>query len=196
MSSQSIPKQIADAIASENCEAIRRLFKENPEQVGWRTPFGAQTWLGYAAQIGKLNSAKELIAAGVDANWGDKRENRKPLCSAASNNHYDVAEYLLGVGADMDTSISVRNPLFAAIVGRSPEIVRLLLESGIDGSVRYDSETMKDMDAVAFALMRGETECARAIALWNSSGNEKTAELDLHQADLIAERNAHGRRGA
>lgn len=182
--------QIVEAIKGEDCAAIERLFRENPDQVSAFTPMGGQTWLGYAAQLGKLESVKTLVKVGLDVNQGDKHDGDKPLGSAAANNHYDVVAYLLSAGAVIDVSLSVRNPLFAAIVGRSPEIVRLLLKSGADGKVRYTSETMKDMDAVAFALMRGEAECARIIALWNADGNEGMAEAALAEADKIAEKNA------
>lgn len=190
METKSIPAQIVDAIKSEDCESIIKLLRDNPEQITTFTPFGGQTWLGYAAQLGKLNSVKTLVTVGLDVNKGDKYEDGKPLCSAAANNHSAVAAYLLSVGAVMDVSLSVRNALFAAIVGRSPEIVRLLLQTGIDSKIRYTSKTMKSMDAVAFALMRGEVECARIIALWNADGDEGIAKAALAEADRIAEANA------
>lgn len=190
MESKNAFMQIVEAIKAEDCGAIKRLFHENPDQVSTFTPIGGQTWLGYAAQLGKLEAVKTLASVGLDVNQGDKHDGDKPLGSAAANNHYDVAAYLLRAGSAMDVSSSVRNPLFAAIVGRSPEIVRLLLQSGIDSKVRYTSETMKEMDAVAFALMRGEAECARIIALWNSNGDEEAANAALAEADRIAEINA------
>ena len=190
METKHIVARIADAIDVGDCASIERLIAEHPDQRSFHTPFGSQTWLGYAAQVGMLDVVKALVALGFDVNAGDKRDDRRPICSAAANNHYDVAAYLLSAGAVMDVSLSVRNPLFAAIVGRSPEIVRLLLQSGIDSKVRYTSETMKDMDAAAFALMRGETECARIIALWNADGDEGMADAALAEADKIAEKNA------
>jgi hypothetical protein len=50
---------------------------------------------------------------------------------------------------------------------------------------------MEDMDAVAFALMRGEKECAEIIALWNANGDEDAAKIALNNADQIAEENAY-----
>lgn len=190
METKHVVARIADAIDAADCERIADLFAGNPDQMSSYTPFGSQTWLGYAAQVGKLNVVKTLVEIGLDVNARDKRDDGKPICSAAENNHYDVAAYLLSAGAVMDVSLSVRNPLFAAIVGRSPEIVRLLLKSGIDSKAGYTSKTMKDMYAVAFALMRGETECARIIALWNTDGDEEAADAALAEADKIAEKNA------
>jgi uncharacterized protein len=190
MKEESIQKRLVDAIKSEDCEAIESLLKDNLEQITFHTPFGSQTWLGYAAQIGKLKSARSLINSGINVNAGSKRENRKPICSAAANGHYELVEYLIHSGSELDTSLSIRNPLFSAIVGRSLKIVNLLLEAGIDSKIHYDSETMRSMDAVAFALMRGETDCARAIALWNAKGSETIAQAALSEADRIANLNA------
>lgn len=190
MTEKTITAQIVDAIKNEDSDSLCRIFDEDPGQINTFTPFGGQTWLGYAGQIGKLDSVKTLIGIGVDVNTGDKRDNRRPICSAAANDRYEVVEYLLTQGAEFDVSTSICNALFAAIIGRSPRIVKLLLEAGIDSKVSYNSETMKDMDAVAFALMRGEKECAEIIALWNANGDEDVANVALQKADQIAEENA------
>lgn len=190
MTGKSITAQIVEAIKNEDRGAIVRLFDKDPGQANTFTPFGGQTWLGYAAQIGKLGSVKALIDIGVDVNAGDRRDNRRPICTAAANDHYDVVAYLLEKGTVLDVSASICNALFAAIIGRSPRIVRLLLEAGIDSNVSYNSETMRGMDAVAFALMRGEKECAEIIALWNASGDKEKAKVAMIKADQIAEENA------
>lgn len=190
MSEKTIPAKIVDAIKSDDTEKLQILFKENPDQVNFYTPFGTQTWLGYAAQIGKLDSIKTLIKIGLDINSGDKREDVKPICTAANNAHYEVVKFLLQNGAALDTSLSVRNPLFSAIIGRSPEIVKLLLDAGIDSKAVYNSNSMKDMDAVAFAIMRGEREIAKIIASWNADGNEEDMIVYINEAEIIAEKNA------
>lgn len=193
MCTESIPKQLSDAIESEDCEKIRRILKENPEQISWHTPFGAHTWLGYAAQTGKVAAARTLRDAGIDVNTGDSREGIRPICCASANGHYEMVCFLLSSGAILDVSSSVCNPLFAAVIGRSSKIAQLLLSAGMDSTVRYTSKTMKDMDAVAFALMRGETDCAKVIAAWNAKGDEDQIRIALEEADRIAEQNAFRR---
>ena len=131
-----------------------------------------------------------LIELGADVNQGDHRENVKP---AACNDQFEAVQYLIGAGAILDTATSVQNALFSAIVGRSPRITRLLLESGMDSKVRYSSKTMKNMDAVAFALMRGEKACAQIIADWNSENDPVLSAKLLAEADVIAKNNAYGR---
>src|SRR5262249_7659824 len=87
-----------------------------------------------------------------------------PLNLAASKGFIDIVLYLLNSGAEMDTSEPQRNPLFAAIHGGHAEIVKLLLEGGIDKTVKYTGESMRNMDARACALERGQTEIARLLA--------------------------------
>lgn len=190
MSTKTIASQIVEAIKAEDTALLRRLFEENPNQRDVYTPFGSQTWLGYAAQIGKLKSIKELESLGLNINLGDKREGRRPICSAAANDHSEIVEYLLSKGADLDTDLAVRNPLFAAIVGSSIESICLLLESGINVDARYDSDTMHNMDAIAFAVMRGCTEGARLIALSSVQDTAKAEELFI-EARKIAKSNAY-----
>ncbi|MBB3142760.1 ankyrin repeat domain-containing protein [Halomonas organivorans] len=181
---------IAHAIKSQDLEKLASLFSEHPEQVNRIIPLGRQTWLGYAASREKPRVVKYLIDIGVDVNKGDERDGRKPICNAASKGNYDIVKCLLDAGTVLDVSASVRNPLFGAITSRSPAITQLLLEAGIDSTARYNSDTMKNMDAVAFALMWGDKESARLIALRNAKGDEKMAVKALEEADKIAEENA------
>jgi len=190
----SLPVQIITAIKAEDADALTRLMAENPEQLNMQTFMGGQTWLGYAAQVGKLGAIKALAAIGADIQKGD-REGARPLVSACSFGNVPVAAWLIAEGSLMDTDLSVKNPLFAAITGRSPACVRLLLDAGIDAGARYNSRTMKEMDAVAFALMRGEQQCAEMIAAHLAGGDaERAAEL-LAAADRIADLNAYGPKG-
>ncbi len=191
---KSLPVRIIDAIKNDDVDGLRALMNENPEQLTWNTFFAGQTWLGYAASNGKLGSMATLVELGADINQGDHRENVKPICAGACNNQEESVEFLLKQGALLDTETSVQNPLFSAVVGRSATIARLLLEAGIDYSVRYNSRTMKDMDAIAFALMRGEKECAHTIAYWAAGDDETKFHSLLQEADEIAEYNAYGKK--
>lgn len=191
---KSLPVRIIDAIKNDDVDGLRALMSENPEQLTWNTFFAGQTWLGYAASNGKLSSMAILVELGADINQGDHRENVKPICAAACNNQVEAVKLLLKQGALLDTETSVQNPLFSAVVGRSATIARLLLEAGIDYSVRYNSRTMKNMDAIAFALMRGEKQCAHTIAYWMAGDDETKVHSLLQEADEIAEYNAYGKK--
>jgi len=55
--------------------------------------------------------------------------------------------------------------LFAAIYGGHMDIVRFLIESGVDAHVKYTGEFMKNMDAVAFAREQGQIEIAELLSV-------------------------------
>jgi len=179
--------RIADAISEGDCLRVDSLLNEFPEMLKLQVPsFGS--WLHYAAAHGNLEIVKHLISLGFDLNARDKRGEQTPLNKAAVNGNVEIAKYLLSQGATLDTSSSVVNPLFSAIVGRSPEIASLLLDAGIDTEVRYSfgTEPAEQMDAVAFAMMRGEREIAHMIALRNSHGDEAAAQAAMAEGRRIA----------
>jgi uncharacterized protein len=86
-----------------------------------------------------------------------------PLNEAATAGHVDIAKYLLSCGAELDVSDPRSNPLFGAIMSGNLEIVKLLIENGIDTQVKYSGESMQNMDALAFAVERGQTEIAALL---------------------------------
>jgi len=75
----------------------------------------------------------------------------------------DIAEYLINQNVEIDTSEPDRNPLFAAIYGGHFEIVKLLVENNIDISILFSGDNMKDMDAYAFTIERGQTEISEYL---------------------------------
>lgn len=60
-------------------------------------------------------------------------------------------------------SLAKRNPLFGAIYGGHKEVVDLLVEKGIDISIRYTGENMKNMNAYEYAKEFGKTEIAEYL---------------------------------
>ncbi|MBG9595352.1 hypothetical protein P4T54_22595 [Bacillus mycoides] len=66
-----------------------------------------------------------------------------------------IVEYLFDNGAILDVSDPNRNSLFSAIYDRHLNIVK----NGIDITVKYTGDTMKDMGAYEFATERGQKNC-------------------------------------
>jgi uncharacterized protein len=82
---------------------------------------------------------------------------------AASHGHIEVVQYLLGQGAQLDTSEPERNPLFSAIYGGHTAVAEVLIDHGIDTTIKYSGEHMQDMDALAFAREWGRTEIVERL---------------------------------
>lgn len=177
-------------IKSGDAESVHNYFSRHPERILWFTPFAGATWLHYAADVSNPDVLAVLIELGLDVNVTSLRDAaRVALIDACYTNNVPNALFLLDRGSRMDTDASVRNPIFAAIVGKSPEIIQLLLDRGIDATVRYDSETMVNMDALAFALWHGERNLAEIIAQYLSRGDENERRRLLAEASDVASRN-------
>ncbi|TDL88743.1 ankyrin repeat domain-containing protein [Vibrio vulnificus] len=161
MDKTQIAKDIRGAIKSGQLETLKDLLEKEPEMLTWVTPFG--TWLHIAAAHGHLEMIKYLINAGIDTNAQGGTFSTNALERAATKGHLDIVEYLINQNVEIDTSEPDRNPLFAAIYGGHFEIVKLLVNNNIDISIKYSGDNMKDMDAYAFAIERGQTEIAEYL---------------------------------
>ncbi|GLV66966.1 hypothetical protein Bmyc01_56350 [Bacillus mycoides] len=80
------------------------------------------------------------------------------IAHAATEGEIGIVEYLFDNGAILDVSDPNRNPLFSAIYGGHLDIVKYLVQNGIDITVKYTGDTMKDMEAYEFVIERGQTE--------------------------------------
>ena len=122
------------------------------------TPFG--TWLHMASAHGQLEIVKWLVSQGIDLDSVGGIGDRRAIDEAASVGNVDVVKFLIEVGATLDVSHSVRNPLFAAITGGRSDAhtaaAKLLIDSGIDTTVRYPN--LDNMNALEYAREWGRSE--------------------------------------
>ena len=152
---------LQQAIKHHQINEMLTIIKKEPKILNEITPFGS--WLHIAATYGHLDIIELLINMGIDINKRGGVLGGSPINIASSKGYVEMARYLLTCGAEMDVSEPERNPLFAAIYGGHKEIVQLLLDNGIDYTVRYTGEHMTDMDAYEFAVERGQLEIAELI---------------------------------
>lgn len=182
--------RISAAIRDCDLDAAKRLFEELPGYERGYTPFVGGTWLHFAAAEGCFAIVEHLLSRGLSVNEPARRDGRFPIGDAAIKGRVEMVAFLLGRGATLDTSTSLRNPLFSAITVRSAAVAELLIVAGIDTRVRYNTETMRKMDAVAFAMMMGPRDIARMIALHNADGDEAAVEVAMAEGLRIADLNA------
>lgn len=153
-----IVKEIRTAIKQGNVERVVALIDSNVNLLNFITPFGS--WLHVAASHGKLDIVKKLLELGADVNKRGGVFDGSALNEAATEGHFEIVKFLLSSGAEIDIGDPERNPLFGAILSGSIDIAKLLIENGIDISIRYTGKSMKNMDALAFAIERGQIEIA------------------------------------
>ena len=156
-----VVKEIRAAIKQEDMSKIHIVLEANPGAVNMITPFG--TWLHVASSHGKLSIVKLLINMGADINKRGGMFEGTAINEAANEGSYDIVKYLLSYNAVLDTSEPERNPLFSAIMSGHKDIAQLLIDSGIDASVKYTGDNMKNMDAYDFAIERGQKEIAAML---------------------------------
>lgn len=87
----------------------------------------------------------------------------KWLYIASSEGQFEIVKYMISSGFKMDVSQITSNPLFGAINGGYIDIVKLLIESEMDISVKYNNEFIKNMDALTFASKKGRTEIVNLL---------------------------------
>ncbi len=175
--------QVKQAIQVDDCDEIQWLFDEYPRLLKYR-PIAGGSWLHYAASWRALEVAKYLIEIDFDINDPATMEGDKPISWAIHENRIEMVKFLLENGAIMDTSESVRNPLFASVTGESLESAKLLLKHGIDASITYGKN---GMNATAFALLYGQQKIANEIVNHLAKGDEVYAARLLKEAKTIAE---------
>lgn len=155
---------IREAIKVGDLKRVKKLIGTDDDVLFIETTFGS--WLHVAASKGKIDIVKWLLDCGLDINAIGGILKASPLKEAASDGHVDVVEYLLSCGAEIDVSDPNRNPLFGAIYGGHADVARVLIDHGIDVTVRYSGDNMQGMDALAFAVERGQTEIIKLIMQW------------------------------
>ncbi len=161
MEQNSIKKAIRNAIKIGDINKIKQLIGDDNEILNTQTSFG--TWLHVAAKKGHLEIVEYLIDKGIDINARGGTFDASALNLAAGEGHLEIVKYLIEHSEELDVSLAKRNPLFGAIYGGHKEVVEFLVEKGIDISIKYTGENIKNMDAYEYARQFGQTEIAEYL---------------------------------
>ncbi|EKF73640.1 ankyrin [Alcanivorax hongdengensis A-11-3] len=149
-------RSMLNAVRHGDIEKIKAILEEEPGYLHKMTPFGS--WLHIAASAGQQMIAEYLIDQGIDININGGVSGGSPLNAAAQEGQREMVCFLIKNGALFDTSEPERNALFSAIYDGHTDIARILVEAGIDTSVKYTGQSMKNMGALEFAKERGHAE--------------------------------------
>ncbi|PEY32835.1 hypothetical protein CN354_20535 [Bacillus cereus] len=161
MDKKSLNKAIRNAIKIGDINEVKQLIGNDKEILNTMTTFG--TWLHVAAKKGHLEVVEYLINKGIDIEARGGTFDASALNLAAGEGHWEIVKYLIEAGAELDVSLAKRNPLFGAIYGGYKEVAEFLVEKGIDISIRYTGENIKNMDAYEYAREFGQTEIAEYL---------------------------------
>ncbi len=142
---------------------------------------GGFTALSFSAREGDVESARVMLDAGVDINYGDV-DNTSALIVSIMNKQYSFAKFLLDRGADANTAggygrtalyaiVDIRNEDWSTLPSRkaedplpSLEIVRALLARGADVNAALTASLpgRSGMDSGDTTLGAGTTPLMRA----------------------------------
>lgn len=164
MAEKTFVKDMWDTIRQGDLERVVALIDADRERLHMTTVFG--TWLHFAASEGQLEIVKYFISQGLDVNARSESDSSgyTPINAAASKGYVEVVRYLLSCGAILDVSRGGQeNPLFRAVLNGHTEVVKLLIDSGIDTKIKYNTKTMRNMDALALAYEWGKSEVVKIL---------------------------------
>ena len=156
-----IIKEMRNAIKNDELDLVRELILNNEGLLDVNTIFGS--WLHVAASQGKRNIVEYLIECGMDVNIEGDISGGNPIRSAAESGHLDIVKLLYQKGARLDVSKVRKNPLFGAIYGGYYEVVKFLVEHGIDIVVCYSIGQLDKVDAYEYAKQYGQIQIANYL---------------------------------
>ncbi len=168
---------IKKSIRSGNLENVQRILEEKPQLLNLNTPLG--TWLQMAVRAQNPEIVNYLISKKIDVNigWPDYQT---PLEWACFESNTKIVQTLLDAGTKIDLSRQETNPLFAAIGGGQSENVKLLLAYGIDPTIEYEADD--GMDAMSHAIIQGQWDIGRDIAVWIAKGDQDEGDAIFEKA--------------
>lgn len=168
-------------------KAVRALLEEGAD-VNAAAGDG-MTALHWAAQRGRVEVARVLIAGGAKIEAGTRIGGYTPLHLAARRGHADVVKALLAAGADASaaaTSSGVTPLHLAAAAVDGAASVSALLDNGVDPDVR---EATYGQTPLMFAAAAGRAAAIRALLAADADPSLRTKMVDVLQ-HVIADREA------
>jgi ankyrin repeat protein len=141
-----------------------------------------------AADEGRLDVVKLLLAAGARVDGTDRKFKRTPLVWAASRGHGEVVAFLLSKGADKDArdEKAGMSALIAASFRGHGDTVKLLLDKG----VKVDDPDRESRTALMWASQSGRADIVKMLM---DHGADHKRRENTHGANALIVAAARGR---
>lgn len=136
VSTEGRAQTIFDAVQQGNLARVRRFLQADRRYANEIGPYGNQP-LHTAADSGRLEVVRMLVAAGADVNGIGRRQDRwTPLFNAVTHGQTDVVRFLLANGAAVDPKDNIGNTPLAFAADNRAEIAEILLAAGANANDR------------------------------------------------------------
>ena len=174
-----------EASGKGDLETVKALFKRDHRLV-LNGDDNGNTALHFAADKGRIEIAKFLLASGADVNATEKKGNT-PLHRAAENGDRDFAELLLANGADVnatnnysDTPLGLAAYRGDVAYGGHKDVAELLLGHGAD----VNAKPGRGNESLHRAVRKGYRDLAELLLAHGADVNAKGQDgrAPLHEA--------------
>jgi hypothetical protein len=161
--------EILNAVRGDSLEPFIKIVKpEDAMAKGDPTIDSDGSYLHYCVEKNRIDMAKHLIKLGADVNHRGGVWEATPMTYAADRGHLEMVKLLREHGGEFDLyGDPIRNPLLMAIREGHIDVVRYLLEAGIDPHVVYRVDRGKLRNALNRAQEDGQKEI---VALLEAHG--------------------------
>lgn len=156
---------VQKAIREGKLDVLQQLDENNEDVLHAYTPVG--TVLHLAAESNQLAIVKWLLESGMDIDEESFPYKDTAIKSAAAKGHYEMVRYLLQQGAaiNFEPPHPYKDVLFGAIRSGNKEVVQLLIDYGVDTTIRY----FERKDAALMAKEQNQTEILALIQAHNAT---------------------------
>ena len=163
---ENLTLKVNKAIRNGDLATLQQLYNQNEDIFHVYTPVG--TVLHLAAEYNQSAIVKWLIEMGMDIDIEDKNYGHTPIRNAISEGHVDLFKEMFQLGAKIyfeNPKHPHQDPLFGAILAGSKEMAQLLIDHGVDTTIRY----FERKDAALMAKEQNQTEILALIQAHNAT---------------------------
>ncbi len=158
---KNVIQKMRQAIAQDDIDTVKMLMSENDDWMDVETATGS--FLHDASKLGMYDIVCILVEEGMDVNKKGGMADLTPVVEAAFSGKLKIIDYLYNHGANIYDEDFESNPLFAAIYNNHFEVVKYLVDKGIDTKVTYSIGDIEECDAYEYARQYGRTEIAEYL---------------------------------
>lgn len=158
----------------EGIDALKNCIDKCPECTEYRHE---GTLLHTAAASGTPEMIEYIVKNGGAINLNHVEKEWTPICWAIAEKKMDNVKKLIELGADINSTVSVRSPIIMSIEDHDTQILELLIAAGADITYQYKSKDNPWWDALSYAKYNLQDEAVEVLERELKKRNVDTEEI-------------------